>query len=75
MKAGISNQMHRFPRPPVGAELSPQQALRDDNPLDLVGPFVDLGERSTPSIVSIKAESIGIPVHLRSPDPRSWSQL
>jgi len=59
----------------MGAETSPQQALRDDDPLYLVRPLVDLGERSTPSIVSIKAESIGIPVHLRSPDPRSWSQL
>ena len=37
----------------IGAETSAQQALRDYDPLDLVGPLVDLGVRSIQSSTSM----------------------
>jgi len=70
MMAGTACTRRRLPRPALGAETSPQQALRDDDPLYLVRPLVDLGERSTSSSECIWAESIGFPVHLQCLYPR-----
>src|ERR1019366_739199 len=54
-------ELDRFPRPPLGAETSSQQGLRDDDALNLVGPLVDLGDLRIAE-VALDREVLRVPV-------------